>query len=175
MNSENGFALWLTGPPAAGKSTLAAALAEQLRQQGHQVQILDSDTLRAVLTPEPTYTQVERDWFYGVMVYIGQLLTKNGVNVIFAATAGRRAYREEARTSIARFAEVYVHCSLAGLQARDPKGIYAKAAAGTATNVPGLHAPYEPPLDPAVTIETERQSVAEGVASLLAYLATWLG
>lgn len=167
---QEGFALWLTGPPAAGKSTLAEAVADHLRQEGLRVQVLDSDLLRTILTPEPTYQQAERDWFYGVMIYIGQLLTQNGVNVLFAATASRRTYREQARALIPRFAEVYVHCSIACLKARDPKGLYAKAAAGEISNVPGVDEPYEPPERPAVTIDTEHQSVAEGAAAILTYL-----
>lgn len=171
MPDQAGFALWFTGPPGAGKSTIAAALADQLRQQELRVQLLDSDALRAVLTPNPTYQRAERDWFYGVIVYLAQLLTQNGVNVLIAATASRRAYREQARAAIGRFAEIYITCPLPVLQQRDPKGIYAKAAAGAATNVPGLDEPYEPPQQPAVTIDTARQSVDEGVAAVLAYLA----
>jgi adenylylsulfate kinase len=150
---------------------LATALAAALAQQGVPVQILDSDELRAVLTPAPTYTRAERDWFYATLVYIGQLLTQNGVNVIFAATANRRAYRDAARGQISCFAEIYVHASLARLQERDPKGIYANVATGAATNVPGIDEPYEPPRQPAVVIDTERQSVTEGVAAIQTFLA----
>ncbi|MCB0061839.1 MAG: adenylyl-sulfate kinase [Caldilineaceae bacterium] len=167
---HQGFALWFTGLPAAGKSTLAEAVAVQLRQHGVAVEILDSDQLRQVLTPHPTYEDDERDWFYAVMVYIGQLLTNHGVNVLFAATAAQRTYREVARQMMPRFAEIYVDCPLERLQARDPKGIYAKAAAGTIHNVPGVDTPYEPPLSPEVVVNTEQQSVAEGVAALIVFL-----
>lgn len=171
MEEESGFALWFTGPPAAGKSTLAAAVAVALRERGRQVQVLDSDELRQVLTPEPTYRPEERAWFYGVMVYLGHLLTQHGIDVLFAATANRRAYRAQARILLPRFSEIYVNCSLACLKARDPKGIYARVEAGEICGVPGIDEPYEPPTDPAVTVNTEEQTTAEGVTAILAYLA----
>ncbi|MEZ4674011.1 MAG: adenylyl-sulfate kinase [Caldilineaceae bacterium] len=174
MTSQTGFALWFTGLPASGKSTLAAGVAAQLHKRGISVQILDSDELRQVLTPNPTYTLTERDWFYGVMAYMGQLLTKNGVNVIFAATANRRYHRDRARAFIPRFAEVYVHCPPERLRERDPKGIYALAAAGDAPHVPGIGEPYEAPLQPAVTVDTEQQHVDEAVAAIVAYIEATL-
>ena len=88
---EQGFVVWLTGLPASGKTTLAGHLADRLADRGVQVQILDSDELRTVLTPDPDYSQAERDWFYATMTYIGQLLAQNGVPVIIAATASRPA------------------------------------------------------------------------------------
>jgi len=162
-----GFAIWLTGLPAAGKSTLAAVLARQLAELGVAVQILGSDELRKVLTPEPTYSPEERDWFYKVMTYIGRLLTENGINVIFAATASRRCYRTGARQAIEKFMEVYVKCPLEVCLARDTKGIYAKALAGQATTVPGLQEPYEPPDRPEVVVETDRQSPQECANQIL--------
>ncbi|MCB0108053.1 MAG: adenylyl-sulfate kinase [Caldilineaceae bacterium] len=172
-HKRTGFALWFTGLPAAGKSTLAEAVATQLRAAGAQVEILDSDALRTVLTPNPTYGDDERDWFYGVMVHIGHLLTKHGVNVLFAATATRRVYRDKARATIPRFAEIYVTCSLEQAMARDPKQIYARATAGEISHVPGMDVPYEEPLAPAVTVNTEHASTTEGVAAVMAFLQGW--
>ena len=169
--ADEGFAIWLTGLPASGKSTLAAALAEELARLGVSAQILDSDEMRRVLTPQPTYSREERDWFYGVMVYIGRLLVENGVNVIFAATANRRRHRAEARRAIDKFMEVYVRCPLETCMARDRKGIYAKALAGQASTVPGLQDPYEPPESPEVVVEADRQSPQECAQQVIRRMA----
>lgn len=174
MSKEGGFAIWLTGLPASGKTTLAVELASALRVRGVQVQILDSDELREVLTPEPTFSRQERDWFYETMVFIGQLLTRNGVNVVFAATASRRHYRAAARQAIPRFAEVYVRCSLETCMARDRKGVYAKGLSGESTTVPGLQVPYEPPVAPELTVDTENQSPREGVSRILDWLSMYV-
>lgn len=170
MTEASGFALWLTGLPASGKSTLARGLANALNERGRTVQILDSDALRSVLTPEPTYTLEEREWFYRVVAFIAGLLTQNGVDVLIAATANRRRFRDCAQQRIERFAEVHVQCSLETCMERDEKGTYDKALAGQATTVPGLQAPYEPPTDPAATVDTERVSPEEGVQQILANL-----
>jgi adenylyl-sulfate kinase len=167
MSEEAGFAIWLTGLPAAGKTTLARGVAHVLRERGLRIQVLDSDQLRHVLTPEPNYTREERDWYYQVMVFMGKLLTQNGVNVAFAATANRRSYRHRAREAIGRFTEIYVRCSLETCVARDDKGIYKKALAGEATTVPGLQVPYEPPRNPEIVVDTERSTKEEGVRMIL--------
>lgn len=174
MTKQVGFAIWLTGLPASGKSTLAAGLSDALTGQGIRIQILDSDDLRQVLTPEPTYSQSEREWFYQVMVHIGQLLVQNGVNVIFSATANRRRYRNQARQAIEQFAEVYVRCSLETCMERDTKGIYAKAQAGEAQTVPGVQVPYEAPQTPGLTIDTEQTTPEEGVSLLLSWLEEFI-
>jgi adenylylsulfate kinase len=167
---EQGFVVWLTGLPASGKTTLAGHLADRLADRGVQVQILDSDELRTVLTPDPDYSQAERDWFYATMTYIGQLLAQNGVPVIIAATASRRHYREQARQVMHRFVEVYVRCSLQTCMDRDTKGIYAKAQSGAADTVPGIQVPYEPPLNPELSIDTEAQTAEAGTREILAWL-----
>ncbi|HMN29615.1 MAG TPA: adenylyl-sulfate kinase, partial [Caldilineaceae bacterium] len=143
-----GFAIWLTGLPASGKTTLARALQEQLARQSIDTVILDSDELRRILTPQPTYRADERDWFYAVLAGLAGWLTGSGINVLIAATANRRTYRQAARAAIKRFAEIYVTCALETCQQRDRKGIYAAANAGQADHVPGLGSAYEPPLQP---------------------------
>jgi len=170
-----GWALWLTGLPSSGKSTIARALAERLGRMGVRVQILETDELRKVLTPNPRYTEEERDFFYNAMVYIGTLLVRNGVNVIFDATANRRRYRDRARKQIRRFAEVYVKCPLTVCMERDVKGIYKAALEGRAETVPGLQAPYEEPINPEVVVETDRMTVDECVEKILTELSEFFG
>jgi len=130
------FAVWITGLPASGKSTLAAAVKAHLAARGVDVVVLESDALRKVFTPDPRYDEKERDAFYRQMVYVGALLASHGVPVIFDATANRRAYREMARQQIPRFLEVYVDSRLETCVARDPKGIYRSALHGGANTVP---------------------------------------
>lgn len=170
MPNQTGFAVWLTGLPAAGKTTLAEGLSEALRDRHVTVQILDSDHLRDVLTPEPTYTPEERAWFYRVVAFIAQLLTQNGIDVLIAATANRRQYRDYARRAIERFAEIYVHCSLETCMERDEKGVYEQALKGNATTVPGLQVPYEAPEDPIAVVNTEVSSPREGVEHIVTRL-----
>ena len=158
-----GFAIWLTGLPSSGKTTLAQALSRLLRERGIVVQILDSDDLRHRLTPNPTYSADERDWFYDTIAFVAELLTDNGVNVLIAATASRQAYRQAARKQIARFAEVHVDCSPEVCRVRDPKGLWERAERGEIANLPGAGTPYEAPDAPEVCVDTERHS-AEAAA-----------
>jgi adenylylsulfate kinase len=152
------FALWITGRPASGKSTIAAAVATTLAARKIDFEVIESDALRRALTPQPTYSDEEREIFYAAMAVMGALLAKHGVAVIFDATAHRRAWRDRARRSIDRFAEVYVECPKDVCAARDPKGIYRKAREGLATSVPGVHVPYEPPAQPEVTVQGDRMA-----------------
>lgn len=170
MSREEGFAVWLTGLPASGKTTLGRELSRALREWGLPVQILDSDDLRDVLTPDPTYSAEERDWFYQVVAFIAGLLTENGTNVIVAATANRQQYRDYARAAIDRFAEVHVRCSLETCMKRDNKGVYEKAVTGEATTVPGLQVPYEPPGRALATVDTESLSPQEAARQILVAL-----
>jgi adenylylsulfate kinase len=171
LKVKPGFAIWITGLPSSGKSTLATALASDLSKKGIKLQVLESDSLRHVLTPRPRYDGEEREFFYGAMAYIGALLTKHGISVIFDATANRRDYRGRARQQIAQFIEVYVECPLEVCVARDPKGIYQKSREGVATKVPGIQTAYEPPEYPDVVVhgdtETPEVSVPRVVAKLI--------
>lgn len=169
-NKKQGFAIWLTGLPSSGKSTLANLLAERLNSLGVGVKVLDSDELRKILTPKPTYSFEERDWFYKVLIYIGHLLTGKGISVIFAATANKRSYRARARKLIKNFLEVYVQCPLETCLKRDTKGLYAKAQTGQATTVPGLQDRYEAPKKPEVIVDTNRQSPDECVQKIISEL-----
>jgi len=140
LNDHAAFAVWVTGLPASGKSTLAAELARQLRSSGIKVAVLESDALRKMFSVQPRYDEQDREYFYGALAFIGRVLTEHGISVIFDATANRRAYRNRARQQIARFIEVFVDCPLETCIQRDPKGIYRKAREGQATHVPGLQA-----------------------------------
>jgi len=87
------------------------------------------------------------------MALFGAMLARQSIPVIFDATANRRAYRDHARTLIPCVVEVFVSCTVDICRERDPKGIYAAAARGAASNVPGMQAVYEPPLNPEVTVD----------------------
>jgi adenylylsulfate kinase len=153
MSDQAGFALWLTGIPASGKSSITRELVKQLHACRVSVVVLESDEMRKILTPMPTYSDEERNQFYRALVLIGTVIIRSGTSVIFDATANKRAYRDRARQAINKFVEVYVVCPQDVCVKRDPKGIYAQAALRTATNVPGIQAAYEPPLSPDLTLD----------------------
>jgi adenylylsulfate kinase len=167
---KQAFAVWITGLPASGKSTITRALTAQCAALGVDVAVLESDELRKILTPEPRYDDQEREKFYSQMNYIGALLARHGIPVIFDATANRRAWRDEARRNIANFIEVYVDSPIEVCIARDPKGIYREGRAGRASTVPGLQAEYEPPVNPDVVIEGAREAPDAAAQRVIATL-----
>jgi adenylylsulfate kinase len=169
-HNNQAFAVWITGLPASGKSTVAVELAKQIRSLGVKITILESDALRKVFPTNPSYDDRDREYFYGSLAFIGRVLTEHGVPVIFDATANRRSYRNRARQQIPRFIEVFIDCPLATCIQRDPKGVYRKAAAGEATHVPGLQAVYEPPEEPEVVVQGDRDKAADGAHRIIEVL-----
>lgn len=164
---DSAFAIWLTGLPASGKSTIVAALRPQLEALGLTVEVLESDAVRRLLTPMPTYSPAERDLFYRALAYTGAKLVAHGVTVIFDATASRREYRDFARTLIPKFLEVAVVCPIGTCMQRDYKGTYLRGQRGESSTVPGLQEPYEEPLNPELTIETMKIPSQEAAGKLL--------
>ncbi len=161
-----GLVIWFTGLPGSGKSTLARALSQRLAGQGIHVQVLDSDELRRQLTPHPTYSAAERDWFHDTIIYLAELLASNGVHVFIAATGSRRVYRDTARARLPRFAELFVDCPTAVCQQRDPKGLWQMAATGQIATLPGMGHDYEPPVQPELYVNTADMTVETAVAEL---------
>jgi adenylylsulfate kinase len=169
MKIQNGFVVWITGIPASGKTSITRELVKKLEEREVLTVVLESDEMRKILTPEPTYAPEERDQFYKALSLIGEVITRSGVNVVFDATANKQAYRDFARSLIPNFIEAYVRCPLEVSMKRDPKGIYRSAAAGQTATVPGMQVPYEPPENPEVTLDGQSppETSAEAIMDTL--------
>jgi len=164
---RDGFVVWLTGLSGAGKSTIAAELAVQLRARGERVEVLDGDVIRAHLSQELGFSRADRDTNIRRISFVAELLVRNGVAVIVAAISPYRATRDEARAALGHFLEVHVHCSLPELVHRDTKGLYARALQGEIHNFTGLTDPYEEPLVPEITVSTDQESVHDSVMRIV--------
>ena len=128
------------------------------------------DEMRKVVTPEPSYSGAERDILYRSLIFLAKKLTEVGHNVIIDATGNLRRWRELARELIAGYAEVYLKCPIEICIQREqeraetrgaPRDVYRKGAEGWP--VPGAGAPYETPLTPEITIDTELVTLEETV------------
>jgi adenylylsulfate kinase len=157
------WAVWFTGLPGSGKTTVARAAQKYLDAGGIRARVLELDEVRKVLTPEPKYTEEERAIVYAALVYMAKLLVDEGVNVIIDATGNLRKYRDNAYIFIGDFGEIYIKCPLEVAMAREsgrkaqfaPKDIYRKGKTGKSATVPGLNVPYEEPLKPIATIDCQ--------------------
>jgi adenylyl-sulfate kinase len=167
---SEGFTLWLTGLPGSGKSTLAAMAAEELRGRGYRVEILDGDEVRTHLSKDLGFSKEDRDANIRRIGYVCKLLSRNGIIAVTAAISPYREIRDEVRREHSRFCEVYVKCSLQNLVERDTKGLYAKALKGEIPFFTGVSDPYEEPLLPELVIETDRETVEQGLQRLLGTL-----
>lgn len=160
---KSGWCVWITGLPGCGKSVVSRALLKLLTESGVSAQLLSSDSLRRVLTPNPSYSLQERDVVYDTLAYIAELLVKNEVNVVVDATANLRRYRDNLRDKVPKFVEVYLECPMDVCMMREakrketfnaPREIYSKALKGNAQTVPGVGQPYEAPLHPEVVVSS---------------------
>lgn len=104
----SGIAIWITGLPGSGKSTVA----NEVKKVHPEFIILRMDELRKIVTPEPTYSDAEREIVYRTIVYLAKKLTEHGHDVIIDATGNLRRWRELARQLIPRYAEVYLKCPI---------------------------------------------------------------
>jgi adenylyl-sulfate kinase len=162
-----GFVVWFTGLPSAGKSTLAALLGATLEGRGVKVEVLDGDEIRRVLARGLGFSKEDRDENIRRIAFVARLLVRHGAAAITAAIAPYRTARDEAKRSIGRFVEVYVKCPLDVCIQRDVKGHYRRALAGEIQHFTGISDPYEEPLQPDVVVETDRESPESGVAKVM--------
>jgi adenylylsulfate kinase len=153
--SAEGGVLWITGRPASGKTTLARALVDELTSRGIWASMVDSDDLRAAITPEPRYTTEERALFYRALAYIAARLAQEGIVAVVAATAHDPEYRRWARELCPGYFLVYARCPLTVCEARDPKGLYRRARSDAATTLPGVGVPYQEPADADCIVDTD--------------------
>jgi adenylyl-sulfate kinase len=165
-----GFTVWLTGMSGAGKSTISARLANELKTRGRGVELLDGDEVRTHLSKGLTYSREDRDLNVARIAFVASLLVRHGVAVITAAISPYAQARAQARERIGEFVEVYVRCSIEELARRDVKGLYARALRGEIPHFTGVTDPYEPPENPDVFVDSERETIEESVAKILGEL-----
>lgn len=168
-----GTALWITGLPGSGKSTVADALKEIFPD----FVVLRMDELRKIVTPNPSYSDLERDIIYRSLVFLALKLTQLGHSVIIDATGHRRQWRQLARELIPQFIEIYLLCPQDICVSRErqrqttrgaPKDIYKKGEAGWP--VPGINITYEKPLTPEITINTDIATIGDSVQKIKNFL-----
>ncbi len=167
---HKGFTLWFTGMSGAGKSTISAIIEQHLRAAGAKVEVLDGDVVRTHLSKGLGFSKEDRDINIRRIGFVCELLSRNGIIAIVAAISPYRAVREEVRSRIPNFVEVYVHCPVKVLAERDVKGLYKKALAGEIPNFTGVSDPYEPPANPEVTVDSSRETPEESAGKIWASL-----
>lgn len=167
---ERGFTVWFTGLPCSGKSSIANAVAGELRKRNTSTETLDADVIRKHLWKELGYSKADRDENIRRVGYLAHMLTRNGVAVVASFISPYREARDYARKQIGDFVEVYVKCPVEVCVQRDTKGMYQKALAGEIENFTGVSDPYEEPLTPEVLIESDKELLAESVAKVMAKL-----
>lgn len=171
---ERGATVWLTGLPSAGKTTLAFALAERLRAEGHKVEVLDGDEIREFLSKGLGFSREDRHTNVTRIGFVAEKLASHGVKVLAPViapyAASRAAVRELHDRNGTRFLEIHVATPVELCSERDVKGLYAKQAAGEISGLTGVDDPYEAPEQPESRIETQGRSVAESAAELHAFL-----
>ena len=171
-NGHAGRVVWLTGLSASGKSTLATELEAELFHSGRQVYVLDGDNLRRGLCSDLGFLPEHRRENIRRVGEVARLFADAGFICITAFISPYRSDRDAVRAILppGKFLEVYVNAPLAVCEQRDPKGLYAKARAGQLADFTGISAPYEPPLQPELELRTDRFTVAECVAQIIARL-----
>jgi adenylylsulfate kinase len=163
------WAIWITGLPGSGKTTVARAVADALAKRGLTVSVLELTQLRQALLGGRQETEHERDIVHRALVFTAKALTEAGVPVIVDGTASRRDVREWARTLIPRFGEVQLVCSPELCVVREQEGRWRRPSTETATmaTLPEPIVEYEMSLKPDVTVDTESREVWFSVEEVL--------
>ena len=158
---HKGFTIWFTGLSGAGKSTVSEILVKRLKEHGLKVEVLDGDVVRTHLSKGLTFSKEDRDTNIRRIGWVCEVLSRNGVCAIAAAISPYREIRDEVRSKIPNFIEVYMSVPISVLAERDVKGLYKKALAGEIKNFTGVDDPYEPPLNPEVTCYSDGTETPE--------------
>ena len=156
LKNQQPMVLWFTGLSGAGKSTIANLVEKKLVRMNRHTFLLDGDNVRHGLNKDLGFTDADRVENIRRIGEVAKLMTDAGLIVITAFISPFRAERQMVRDMMApgEFLEIFIDTPLADAEARDVKGLYAKARSGQLKNFTGIDSPYEPPLDPDMRIDT---------------------
>lgn len=169
--------VWLTGLSGSGKSTIAVSLERRLLDKGFKAYLLDGDTVRSGLNKDLGFSEEDRKENIRRIGEVCKLMHDAGLIVITAFISPYQADRDFVRSLIPNkgFKEVYVKASLETCESRDVKGLYKKARKGIIKDFTGIDSPYQPPLNPEVILDTEKEKEDVSVDILLDYLLPRIG
>jgi bifunctional enzyme CysN/CysC len=172
QTGHRGGVLWLTGLSGAGKSTLAVGLERELFRRGYHVFVLDGDNVRAGLNANLGFSPEDRAENIRRVGEVAALFAQSGMIVVTAFISPYRTDRDRARDAAGqKFHEIHVASDLATCESRDIKGLYARARRGEIPEFTGISAPYEAPLFPEMTVDTQHHNVEQCVNQLADYVA----
>src|SRR5262245_1401680 len=172
-NDANGFCVWLTGLPAAGKTTIAQALQAELEKRGRLVTMLDGDgTMRQMLSTGLGFTKEDRHRNVVRAGFVAGEIVKHGGAAICALVSPYADARGTVRSMIGNgFVEVHVDTPLPICEQRDPKGLYRRARAGELKHMTGIDDPYEPPDPDLVDLQINgNEPVKKNLRVIIRYL-----
>ena len=171
---QRGATIWFTGLPASGKSTLAVAVERALVESGRVAYLLDGDNLRHGLSDDLGFSAGDRAENIRRVGHLTRLLADAGVVALASLVSPLRSDRELARTlndaAKLPFLEVHVATPVAECERRDPKGLYARARAGELKGLTGIDAPYEPPENADLVVDTTGADIDDLVTRVIALL-----
>ncbi len=170
--NQHSKVLWLTGLSGSGKSTIAKHLERRLFEAGFFAQVLDGDNIRSGISKNLGFSEEDRRENIRRIAEVGKLYLHSGVICINSFISPTRAIRQMAREIIGPedFIEVYINAPLEVCEARDVKGLYAKARAGEIKGFTGIDQPYEAPESPELEIRTDELEIEASVHRIMAYI-----
>ncbi len=171
-NGHNSFVLWFTGLSGSGKSTIANAVEQALFEQGVKTYLLDGDNVRSGINNDLTFSPEDRKENIRRIAEVGKLFVDAGVVVLAAFVSPYKNDRLNIENTIGShsFVEIYVKTSIEECERRDVKGLYKKARSGEIKDFTGISAPYEAPDNPAIEIDTEKETVEASTARILSLI-----
>lgn len=171
---QRGATLWFTGLSGSGKSTVAVALENELHKRGKLCYRLDGDNVRLGINKNLGFSEEDRQENIRRIGEISKLFVDAGLIVLSSFISPYRRDRDLCRQlhdeADMMFLEIHVDCPLQVAEERDPKGLYKKARAGEILKFTGIDDPYEEPLKPEIHLRSDRMSLDEEVAMILAEL-----
>jgi bifunctional enzyme CysN/CysC len=169
QNGQRPAVLWFTGLSGAGKSTIANAVEQQLHVLGHRTYLLDGDNIRHGLNRDLGFTDVDRVENIRRVVEVARLLADAGLIILASFISPFRAERQLARDLLddGEFIEIFVDAPLEVAEARDRKGLYAKARRGELVNFTGIDSPYEPPEAPELHLDSSGTGTVDDAAAVV--------
>ncbi len=172
LKDQRPCALWFTGLSGSGKSTIANALQRRLHTLGHHTYLLDGDNVRHGLNKDLGFTDADRVENIRRVAEVSRLMVDAGLITLVSFISPFRSERQMARSLFGdgEFLEIHVDTPLEVAEARDVKGLYAKARRGELKNFTGIDSPYEPPRNAEITINTVESSADEAAEQLIATL-----